>query len=223
MQIDFEKAVSYIDTLYENDDTFKKKYIESTGLKKFGTVVDSDVSRMMQLVLWLVRPQKILEVGTSIGYSTVSMANIAKEYGGKITTIEVDAETAQQAIKNFRHAGVAECIEVITGDAQEIIPMFKENFDLIFQDVGDKTLYPALFAPLVAPLKPGGVFLAEDSLFPVIDMSASDPEDPDRVQRIKKSCESLEAFNIMIARCPDLRSTILPIGDGLTVAVKTGP
>jgi len=222
MKLNFEKAVSYIDTLYENDEAFKKKYVESTGLKNFGTVVDSDVSRMMQIVIGLVRPQKILEIGTSIGYSTVSMAKVAQGYGGTITTIEYDEQSAQQAIKNFRHAGVAECIEVIIGDAKEIIPTLDERYDLIFQDVGDKTLYPVLFDRLVALLKPGGVFLVEDSLFPVMDADISKPADVERMKRMKRSFESLEEFNRMVAHNPCLRSTILPIGDGLTIGIKTG-
>ncbi|MGA2775370.1 MAG: hypothetical protein ABSE81_04855 [Candidatus Omnitrophota bacterium] len=60
MKINFEKAVSYIGTLYENDEASKINYIKSTELKNFGTVVDSDVSRMMQLLIRLVRPQRIL-------------------------------------------------------------------------------------------------------------------------------------------------------------------
>jgi predicted O-methyltransferase YrrM len=222
MKIDFEKAVSYIDTLYENDEAAKKRYIESTGLKKFGTVVDSDVSRMMQVLLRLVRPQRILEIGTSIDYSTVCMAIIAKEYGGKITTIEYDEQSAKQAIKNFRHAGVAEFIDVIIGDAAEIIPTLTESFDLIFQDVGDKTLYPGLLNNLITLLKPGGVFLAEDSLLPAMDMKVSGSEDVDQRERLKKSFASLEEFNTMIAHSPYLKSTILPIGDGLTIGIKTG-
>ncbi len=222
MKINFEKAVSYIDTLYENDEACKKKYLGSTELKKFGTVVDSDVSRMMQIVLRLARPQKILEIGTSIGYSTVSMAGIAREYGGRITTIEYDEQSAEQAIKNFRHAGVAECIELIIGDAREIIPTLNESYDLIFQDVGDKTLYPVLLDNLVALLKPGGVFLAEDSLFPAMDVTVPGSEDSDQAERMKRSSESLDEFNRMIAHHPLLRSTILPVGDGLTIGVKTG-
>jgi predicted O-methyltransferase YrrM len=93
MKINFGKAVSYIDTLYENDEASKTKYIETTELKKFGTIIDSDVSRMMQLLIRLVRPQRILEIGTSIGYSTVSVANVVKEYGGKITTIEYNEQS----------------------------------------------------------------------------------------------------------------------------------
>jgi len=218
MKINFEKAISYIDTLYENDEASKKNYIEMTELIKFGTVVDSDVSRMMQLLIRLVRPQRILEIGTSIGYSTVSMANIAKEYGGKITTIEYNEQSANQAISNFKHAGVAELIEIIIGDAKEIIPTLKESFDLIFQDVGDKTLYPVLLNNLVTLLKPGGVFLAEDSLLPARDMNVSKYEDFDQVKWI----ESLEEFNKLIAHCLYLSSTILPIGDGLTIGIKIG-
>ena len=80
----------------------------------------------------MVRLQRILEIGTSIGYSTVSIANVVKEYGDKITTIEYNEQSAKQAIKNFKHAGVAELIEVIIGDAKEIIPTLKESFDLVF-------------------------------------------------------------------------------------------
>jgi predicted O-methyltransferase YrrM len=215
MKINFEKAVSYIDTLYEKDEETKINYIDSTELKMFGTVVGSDVSRMMQLLIYMKRPQRILEIGTSIGYSTVSIANIAKEYGGKITTIEYSEQSARQAIKNFEHAGVAELIEVKIGDAKEIIPSLKESFDLIFQDVGDKTLYPILLNDLIALLKPGGVLLAEDSLLPVLDMNSSE------LKHFKSDqVEALDEFNQMVARCPYLKSTLLPIGDGLTIGIK---
>jgi predicted O-methyltransferase YrrM len=220
MKFNFEKIVSYIDNLYENDEAFKKTYIEQTDLKKFGNVVDSDVSRMVQLIIRLVRPQRILEIGTSIGYSTISMANIAQEYGGKITTIEFNERSAHQAIKNFQQAGVAELIEVITGDAQDIIPTLNESYDLIFQDVGDKTLYPVLLNDLITLLRPGGVLLAEDTLFPVMNLNVS--EDSDDGRQMKKACESIDEFNMMITHSPSLQSTILPLGDGLTIGIKTG-
>jgi predicted O-methyltransferase YrrM len=110
---------------------------------------------------------------------------------------------------------VAELIEVKIGDAKEIIPTLKESFDLIFQDVGDKTLYPVLLNNLITLLKPGGVLLAEDSLLPVIDMNLSE------LKNFKSDqVESLEEFNKMIAHCPYLKSTLLPIGDGLTIGIK---
>lgn len=132
--------------------------------------------------------------------------------GGKITTIEYDENVVEQAIKNFKREGVAETIEVKTGDAQEIIPQIEsDRFDLIFQDVGDKRLYPLLFDDCIRVLKPGGLLVAEDTLFPVMN-------------RFKKSheelVESINKFNQMVADDPRLESTILSIGDGLTVAIK---
>ncbi|MDW5548803.1 hypothetical protein [Methanosarcina sp.] len=83
-----------------------KEYIESTSLKKFGPIIKEDVSRMIQILCRLIHPMKVLEIGTSIGYSTVSMANIIKEYGGKITTIKYDKCVAEHAIENFERVGL---------------------------------------------------------------------------------------------------------------------
>ncbi len=224
MKLDFEKVASYIGTLYQGDEATKNRYIDDTELTRFGTVVGSDVARMMQMLLHLIRPDRILEIGTSIGYSTVSMARIAREYGGTITTIEYDEQTARQALKNFEQTGVADLIEVKIGDAREIVPTLKESFDLIFQDVGDKRLYPELLNSLVALLKPGGVLLAEDSLLPAMDVEVSMLKnlnfDQAKWKHLMDSLVSLEEFNQMIAGCSSLRSTLLPIGDGLTIAVK---
>ena len=112
ININLEEAGHYINGLYEKGGINRKEYIESTELKKFGSVVDEDISRILQILFRLTRPQKVLEIGTSIGYSTVSMATIVKEYGGKITTIEYDENVAEQAIKNFERFKVAENIEV---------------------------------------------------------------------------------------------------------------
>jgi predicted O-methyltransferase YrrM len=173
---------------------------------------------MMQLLIRLLRPQRVLEIGTSIGYSIVSMANVVKESGGKITTIEYNEQSAKQAITHFTHADIAELIEVIIGDAKEIISTFQKRFDLIFQDVGDKTLYHILLNNLVTLLKPGVVFLAEDSLLPGRDMNVSKYEDFDQVKWI----EALEEFNKLMAHGLYLNSTLLLIGDGLTIGIKIG-
>ena len=212
ININLEEAGHYINGLYEKGGINRKEYIESTELKKFGSVVDEDISRILQILFRLTRPQKVLEIGTSIGYSTVSMATIVKEYGGKITTIEYDENVAEQAIKNFERFKVAENIEVKIGDAREILPRVESNeFDAVFQDVGDKRLYPILFDDCLRILKPYGLLLAEDTLFPVMD-------------RFKQYHDELvvpiNEFNEMVASSPHLESTLLSIGDGLTVAIK---
>lgn len=219
MKINLESAVAYINTLYSSDEANRRDYIEATKLRKFGTVVDSDVSRMMKLLIRLARPQRILEIGTSIGYSTLSMGSIVKEYGGKIITIEYDEQSAKQAIKNFKLAGIAELIEVKIGDAMEIVPAIEGGFDLIFQDVGDKGLYPILLNHLVNLLNPGGILLAEDALLPFVNIDTSKLNNFNQ-ERWDNRKKSLEEFNMMIASCPYLESTLLPIGDGLTMAIK---
>jgi len=210
--MDLQKATSYIDPLYEKSGFSKKGYIEATDLQEFGTVVDDDVSRMLYVLTRLTRARRILEIGTSIGFSTVSIANAIKGYDGKILTIEYDQQVAQQAMKNFERAGVARNIEVKIGDAREIVPRIREHFDVIFQDVGDKELYSLLFDDCVRLLRPGGLLLAEDTLFPVMGLSS----------RGTHFVAPIQKFNEMVADSSFLESTILPIGDGLTVAVKTG-
>jgi caffeoyl-CoA O-methyltransferase len=151
--MDLEKATSYIDALYEKRGFSKKGYIEATELQEFGTVVDDDVSRMLYVLTRLTHARRILEIGTSIGYSTVSIAKAMQGYGGKILTIEYEQHVAQRAMKHFERARVARHIEVRIGDAREIVPRIRDHFDLIFQDVGDKELYPLLFDDCCSSLK----------------------------------------------------------------------
>ena len=210
--MNLKEASDYINRLYEKRGINREEYIEFTELEKFGPIVDEDISRTLQVLFRLARPQQVLEIGTSIGYSTVSMASIVKEYGGKIITIEYDENVAEHAIKNFKRFGVSENIDVKIGDAQEIIPQIEsEKFDVIFQDVGDKKLYSQLFDDCVRVLKPGGLLLAEDTLFPVMDRFK---------QHHNELVISINEFNEMVANNPHLESTLLSIGDGLTVAIK---
>lgn len=200
----------YIEKLYEQKGEMnRREFINKTELKEFIPVVDDDVARFLKLIIEITKPKRILEIGTSIGYSAASMAYMVKEYGGRITTIEYDEKVAAQARKNFRSAGVQEVIDLKIGDAREIIPGLEEKYDLIFQDV-DKRLYPLLFNDCLRLLNKGGLLLAEDTLFPVLDLE----------EKWHDLIEPIEEFNEMVVSCPHLDSTLLPIGDGVIIAVK---
>lgn len=204
------KINEYIDNLYEaSEGVNKDAYIHNTELKDFIPVVDQDVSRLLALILRLTKAKKVLEIGTSIGYSTVSMANILKEHNGNIVTVEYDKVVANQAKRNFINAGVQDIVDIRIGDAKEIIPLLKEEFDLIFLDV-DKRLYAPLLNDCVRLLKKGGVLIAEDTLFPVIDLA----------DKWKYLIPHIQKFNEEVISNDELESTILPIGDGVTLAFK---
>lgn len=202
---------NYIEGLYREDDSIKRRcFIDKTGWKDFVPVVDDDVARFLRLMLQIKKPMKILEIGTSIGFSTTSMALIAKDYGGTITTIEYDKIAYEQANTNFMKSGVDHVVDIIYGDAREIIPSFADNsFDFIFQDV-DKRLYPELLQECIRVLKAGGIFIADDTLFPVMTLD----------NKWKNQIEPINTFNHLVAGTVQLDSTLLPIGDGIMVSVK---
>lgn len=208
-----QSVSAYIEGLYESSKTTKKQYAQATEMQNYGQVVDDDVARMLQVLITVARPQKALEIGTSIGFSTMMMAKAMKPYGGRIVTIELDEKVANQAIKNFQRQGVSEQIEVLIGDAQDIVAGLAQDFDLIFQDVGDKTLYAKMLDSYPKLLKTGGMLLAEDVLFPVFDFSGD-------ASYLNAMREPLDMFNRKIAESSCFESTLLPIGDGLMVAVK---
>lgn len=208
--MNFDRINRYIEKLYEEESRLtKQKFVNQTSLKDFIPVVDDDVARFLKLIISLSKPAKILEIGTSIGYSTTSMAQAVKEYGGTITTVEFDKRVAEQAKENFKNAGVADVIELKIGDAREIVPNLEGPYDLIFQDV-DKQLYPYLFKDCVRLLKSGGILMAEDTLFPVLDLE----------EKWHNLIEPIRQFNQLVVDCPELESSLLPIGDGVIIALK---
>lgn len=213
-----QQVLAYIEDLYAGNALNKTDYTQVTRPAAGGDVIDDDVARFFQLLLLLKRPQRILEIGTSVGYSTVAMAQVVQPLGGRITTIELDPQTAVLAQGNFLRYGVDHSIEVLVGDAEALVPTLPGSFDYIFMDVGKKSLYRDLLDWCVRKLSPGGLLVAEDSLYGAFHQeprrgSGKDGEFAD-IARV------LHEFNSGVARHPELESTLLPIGDGVTVAVK---
>lgn len=206
-----EKYQSYIESLYLPGSSMgRKEFIEKTEWKDFVPVIEDDAARMLKILLEIKRPMKILEIGTSIGFSAFSMATVVKKYGGTITTVDFDEKAAKQAKINFSRLGVDDVITQLHGDAMRIVPQFADSsFDFIFQDV-DNRLYAPLFNDCVRILKPGGIFIADDTLFPAMALE----------ENTEALREPTDEFNRLVVAEPQLESTLLPIGDGVTVAVK---
>ena len=207
---DCQKAWDYIDEIYKDKDTPRlADYIKATGLDSFGPPIEDEMSRLFKLLLSLVRPRRVLEIGMSIGFSTTTLALAAKRFGGMVTTIEIDESMVEVARKAFEREGVSDNIEIIVGDAVDVLAEMKsETFDVVFQD-STKRGYPVMLEDCIRVLKKGGLFLVDDTLFPVIRL----PND------WTESDKAIDEFNKALLKF-DVESTILPIGEGCTIAVK---
>ena len=205
-----QKAWDYIDDIYADVDKPRlKDYIKATGLDSFEPPVEDEMARLFKLLLNLSRPKKILGIGMSIGFSTTSLALAAKKYGGTVTTIEINESIVEAARKAFEREGVSDIIEIVVGDAKDVVDeMESETFDVVFQDAS-KRLYPVMLKDCIRILKKGGLLLVDDTLFPVI-RNQNDWSESDR---------AIDQFNRELLKL-DVISTILPIGEGCTIAVK---
>jgi predicted O-methyltransferase YrrM len=108
--------------------------IHEFGLKNSMWNVRPDDGRFLRIIAASSGAKRVLEIGTSNGYSGIWIARALRETGGKLTTIEIDARRAKMARENFDKAGFAGSIEVIEGDAARVIPTLEGPFDVIFLD-----------------------------------------------------------------------------------------
>ena len=150
--------------------------------------------------------RRILEVGTCLGYSTIFMASAIIKNQGKIFTIEKNGDLFWQARKNILKAGLVDHVDMICADACDVLPNFTQNYDLVFQD-SQKSLYVEMLDQSINLLSTNGVIIADDTL-----LYLTNP-----YQNIKRS---LYRYNSKVFSHSELESTIVPLGDGITISVK---
>ncbi|HTW31477.1 MAG TPA: O-methyltransferase [Candidatus Sulfotelmatobacter sp.] len=171
-------------------------------------IVGPAVARVLQQLALMIQARTVFELGSAIGYSTVWWAQAVGKDGRVIYT-DGDRKNAERARGYFTRAGVLDRITLHTGDALEYLSEQKQEFDIIFNDV-DKDDYPRVLR-LVAPrLRKGGLFITDNVLWSgrVAD------KDPD------STTKSILDFNRRLCDSKEFYTTILPIRDGLTVALK---
>jgi len=181
--------------------------------------VSPNEGKLLHLVARLVRPRRILEIGTLGGYSTTWLAR-ALEPGGRLLTLELDPGHAEVARRNLARAGVGERVEVRVGPAaaslRALIAARAEPFDVVFIDA-DKETYPEYLELSLGLSRPGTVVLADNLIRGgrVLDRRSADP-----------SVRGVREFNARLATHPRLDSIILPIVrehlDGLSISVVKG-
>jgi caffeoyl-CoA O-methyltransferase len=172
-------------------------------------IVGPAVARVLQQLALMLDARSVFELGSAIGYSTIWWAQAVGEKGRVVYT-DGDVKNAERARSYFTRAGVSDRITLHTGDALEVLSEQKQEFDIIFNDV-DKDDYPRVLR-LVAPrLRKGGLFITDNVLWSG-RVAEKNPTD----SRTKAIVE----FNRKLQDSKDFYTTILPIRDGLAVALK---
>src|SRR5579859_6191930 len=171
-------------------------------------IVGPAVARVLFQYARLINARKIFELGSAIGYSTIWWAKAVGE-GGEVFYTDGDQTKADEARGYFRQAGIESRVRVSVGDALELLSEQKQEFDIIFNDV-DKEDYPRVLRMVAPRLRSGGLFITDNVLW----SGRVAEKNPDA--RTKAILE----FNRKLYDAPEFYTTILPIRDGLAVALK---
>lgn len=183
--------------------------MEAEAAKRKIPIVGPAVARILHQLALMTRAKTVFEMGSAIGYSTIWWARAVGE-GGLVFYTDGDRKNADQARGYFERAGVASRITMKIGDALELLSEQKQEFDIIFNDV-DKEDYPRVFRLALPRLRKGGLFVTDNVLWSgkVADLKNKEA-----------STKAILEFNRLLYGSPDLFTTILPIRDGVAVAVK---
>jgi len=210
-----ERLVTYINSL-DRGNTELLDAIEAEAVRDYVPIIRKEMQSFLKMMLQLHQPQRILEVGTAVGFSAILMA----EYNPKpceITTIENYEKRIPIARENFKRAGKQDMIELLEGDATQVLKMLQEPFDFIFMDAA-KGQYLNFLPDILRLLSPGGILISDNVL-----------QDGDIVEsrfavtrRNRTIHKRMREYLYELTHHEELVTTVLPVGDGITVSVKKG-
>ncbi len=168
--------------------------------------------QLLRMWVGMVRPRRILEVGTFSGYSALAMA-AALPPGGELYTFEVNDEMEDFARRAFDASPYGRRIHFVIGDALALVPESGLDFDFVFLD-GDKRQYAAYYAMAKRCLRPGGYIVADNTLW---DGHVVDPAYDRDAQTV-----GIRRFNDLVVADPEVECVVLPLRDGLTLIHHLG-
>jgi len=206
--ITFPKVDDYLYSMLPARDAVLSEMENQATQRKIPIVGPAVGSILYQLAL-MINAKNVFELGSAIGYSTIWWARAVGE-GGRVIYTDGDRKKADEARRYFDRAGVNKQITIKTGDALELLSEEKQQFDIIFNDV-DKDAYPRVFKLAVPRLRKGGLFVTDNVLWngKVTEKNSSDPK-----------TKAIQEFNRLLYGSQELFTTILPIRDGVAVAIK---
>ncbi|MCH5253978.1 MAG: O-methyltransferase [Lachnospiraceae bacterium] len=208
-----ERTVAFINSLDPGNTPFLNE-IEKEAKETNVPIIRTEMQSFIKLLLAMKKPASILEIGCAIGFSTLLMSEYAPE-GCRITTIEKYEKRIPIAKENFKRAGKEDCITLLEGDAQDWLKKLDGTYDFIFMDAA-KGQYINFLPDILRLMKEGSLLLSDNVL-----------QDGDVIQsryavtrRNRTIHTRMRDYLYELKHHPQLKTAILPVGDGLTLSVK---
>lgn len=208
-----ERITSFINS-FDNPDSEICMKIEEEARSTYVPIVRKEMASFLKVLMAMNKPDNILEIGTAIGYSSILMGENTPDTT-KITTIENYDKRIPIAKENFIRAGMENKITLIEGDANEVLKELTGPYDFIFMDAA-KAQYIVILPEIIRLLKKGGVLVTDNVL-----QEGDIIESRYGVTRRNRTIyDRMREYLYAVTHSDELKSTILPIGDGITISVK---
>ena len=174
-------------------------------------VADDETLQFLLLTLRMTKPQRILEIGTAVGLSSVAM--LLECPSARLTTMELEEERYMEAKNNFQDFGVTDRVTAYLGDAGDILAMMDGQFDFVFLD-GPKAQYEKYLFDLKRLMKEGAILFADDVL--LYGWVSGEEPTPQKRQSI---VDKIRSYLEVVTNDPELMTSVLNVGDGVALSV----
>ena len=208
-----ERMVTYINSLDKGNTAFLDE-LEKEARENRVPIRRREMQSFLKVLLRITSPRLILEVGTAVGFSTLLMSEYAPE-DCRITTIENYEKRIPIARENFRKAGKEDRITLLEGDAAQVLKTLEGSYDFIFMDAA-KAQYIHFLPDILRLLSNGGI-LVSDNVLQDGDLIESHFAVERRNRTIYKR---MREYLYVLKNHEQLETSILPLGDGVTLSVK---
>ena len=185
--------------------------IKQKALEEHIPIIMDDTLEVIAKYLTKIKPEKILEIGTAVGYSAMCFSEYLSE-DGKIDTIERDADRIAEAKENIKKVGVEDKINIYEGDAVEILPTLDDKYDVVFIDAA-KGKYPFFLKESMRMIKQNGIIFADNILYKGYVMSDYNKH------KQRTAVRNLREYIKEVTENPNIETEILEVGDGLAISI----
>lgn len=190
--------------------TVELENIKQKALEEHIPIIMDETLEVIEKYLSKNKPNRILEIGTAVGYSAICFTQFLAE-NGVIDTIEREADRVEEAKKNIKLTEVEDKINIYEGDAVEILPTLKNQYDVVFIDAA-KGKYPFFLKETLRMINKDGIIFADNILYKGYVMSDYNKH------KQRTAVRNLREYIKEVSENPNLETEILEVGDGLAVS-----